>query len=132
VTKPFPPPDVWAKRCEGWLQEALDASPVRTHTLDHVRFALNQKMAQIWPGYNSAIVTEMINHPTGVRTLNIWLAGGDLDEIMELYWRIEEFAERNNCVAIEVKGRRGWAPVMKQLGFGPAAGTYFVKDLTDG
>jgi hypothetical protein len=129
--KPFPPPDVWAKRCEAWLQAALDASPLRTHTLEHVRLGIHHGTAQLWPGPNSALVTEMTTYPTGLKTLSIWLAGGNLDEILDTYWAIEKFAEKQDCSAVEVKGRRGWAPVMKQLGFGPASGTHFVKRFDD-
>jgi hypothetical protein len=129
--KPFPSPNEWAKQCEVWLQAALDASPIATHTLEHVKLGLRDGTAQLWPGYSSALVTEMTTYPTSLKTLGIWLAGGNLDEILETYWAIEEFAEMQDCSAIEVKGRRGWAPVMKQLGFGPASGTHFVKRLND-
>jgi hypothetical protein len=130
--KHFPPPDEWAAKCEGWLQAALDASPIKTHTIEHVRLAIAARQAQLWPCPDAALVTELNDYPTGVRTLNYWLAGGNLNAIEDAHWAVEDFAEQNGCQAIEVRGRRGWAPVLKSLGFQAPAGTYFVKVLDDG
>jgi hypothetical protein len=125
----------WEKdwdRCEGWLQAALDESPIMTHTLTEVRAGLEDGSAQLWPAHDAAAVTEILVYPTGLRTLNYWLGGGNLDTILAGFPVLEAFARHKGCDAIEAKGRRGWAPVCRKLGFGPPCGTFFVKRLTDG
>lgn len=57
-----------------------------------------------------------------------WLAGGDLAEIVQTNVRLEAFARAHDCIGVEVKGRRGWLPTMKEQGFRPV-GTHFWKDL---
>jgi hypothetical protein len=112
------------------LQAALDASPIRTHTLKHVRAAIENNEAQLWPVFDAAVVTEIVAYPPGARVLSYWLAGGSLESIVRLHqFAIEPFAIDKKCVGIEVKGRRGWARTLREQGFDAPAGTYFVKRL---
>jgi hypothetical protein len=112
------------------LQAALDAEPIRTHTLVHVREAIESNEAQLWPMSDAAVVTEIKVYPTGARVLSYWLAGGALESIVRLHqFAIEPFAIDKRCVGIEVRGRRGWARTLREQGFEPPVGTYFVKRL---
>lgn len=112
------------------LRAALEAEPIQTHTLEHVRAAIEANEAQLWPMSDAAVVTEIKVYPTGARMLSYWLAGGSLESIIRLHrFAIEPFAIDKKCVGIEVKGRRGWARTLREQGFEPPAGTYFVKRL---
>jgi hypothetical protein len=124
----------WAKwyfdKAAPHLQAALDASPIATHTLEHVRAAIEGNEAQLWPVTDAAVVTEIVAYPTGAKVLSYWLAGGNLESIVRLHrFAIEPFAIDRKCAGIEVKGRRGWARTLREQGFEAPAGTYFVKRL---
>lgn len=113
-------------RCQGWLQAALDAEPVPTHTLAHVRAALDAERAQLWPTATSAAVVELVTYPTGAKVLHGWLAGGELAAILRTYQHLEAYARSSGCDGFEMKARRGWQTVLKPLGISPV-GTHFWK-----
>jgi hypothetical protein len=119
------------ERCAPWIQAALDAEPIRTHTLRHVWDDLIDNRCQLWPTPNSVLVTELIIYPTGAKILYHWLAGGSWDEIKATHARVEEFAKGQGCIAVEVKGRRGWERLAKADGWKPVQ-TVYVKDLRNG
>lgn len=97
----------WA-RCAPWLQAALDAGP-RTHTLEDVRGCVQRGTAQFWCGRNCAIVTELVTYPQ-VKTMNFWLAGGDLAELRdELRPLAEAYAKANGARFATIVGRPGWS-----------------------
>lgn len=58
------------------------------------------------------MIGEIINHPSGLRVGNGWLAGGDLDEILQLVPELEEYAKYSYCHRVMVSGRRGWLKVL--------------------
>lgn len=82
---------------EGWL-----------FSLDDVWQAVQNEQAQFWPGQNSAVVTEIRIYPA-TKVLNVWLAGGELDEIRQMLPLIRQFGHMNHCSKITMQGRKGWA-----------------------
>jgi hypothetical protein len=118
--------DAWA-RCAPWLEAALARAPL-THTLDDVRAAVAEGRAQFWAFPRSAAVTEILDAPRS-RTLNHWLVGGDLDEIVALQPHVERWAKANGCTRLMLGGRGGWARVLGPRGFSPA-GLVLTKELT--
>jgi hypothetical protein len=92
-----------------------------------VRAAIMEKKAQLWPLQNSAIVTEIITHPTGLVSMVFWLAGGDLDELLGAVPGIEAWAKKMGCKRIEINGRRGW---LRALDGFAATSTILAKDLS--
>ena len=74
---------------------------------------------QLWlvhddAGPKAVIVTEIRNYPTGMRTLNMILLGGDgLDSWLHLWPNIERWAAEHGCIKAEMTGRSGWARVLK-------------------
>lgn len=115
-------------RVAPFLQAALDAEPIVTHHLEDVREAIADDRAQLWVTQNSAIVTEIKDYPSGVRIMHYWLSGGNLGEIIALLPVIEDYGRLAGCVGIDVRGRRGWQPIVKHLGY-RAVGTHYFKDL---
>lgn len=112
------------------LQAALDQCAIPTHTLEHVRAAIEANEAQLWPMSDAAVVTEIKVYPTGARVLSYWLAGGALESIVQLHrFAIEPFAIDKRCIGLEVTGRRGWVRTLTGLGFEPPRSTFFVKRL---
>lgn len=84
-----------------------------THKLgDVLRMVANGK-AQFWPCEKSAAVTEVIQYPQG-RSVRIWLAGGDLDELQALEGAICRWAyTQHGCTRSEIVGRDGWSRALE-------------------
>lgn len=82
---------------------------------------------QLWLAYEplhkdaeiyAAVVTQVVNYPTGKRICNILFVGGfqmklwlkDMNDI------IEEWAKKCGCSAIEGTGRKGWIKALQKYG----------------
>jgi hypothetical protein len=103
------------ERCRHWLEPALEDG---FYSWDDVVASLHQGRAMLWPGSNSAIVTEDQTYPTG-RVMQVWLAGGDMAEILQMAPGIEAMARLRGCVAVLVEGRDGWTKTLEPLGYKP-------------
>lgn len=72
--------------------------------------------AQLWPGQRSAVVTQVFEETDGP-SLHVWLAGGELDDILALKPGIEAWARARGCRWVTIEGRRGWERLLKADGF---------------
>lgn len=86
------------------------------HTIYDVIDAIIDGTVQLWVGERSAMVTHIRDYPSG-RGCVIWLAGGDLDEILAADQIIADYAREKGCVQVELHGRRGWERSLKPLGY---------------
>lgn len=100
-------------RCRGWLLAALEPG---CGTEADLLADLAGGRAQLWAGDRAALVTQCVEEPLG-RCLHVWLAGGDLKEIMMLKPGIEAWARGQGCVRVSLDGRRGWARVLRRHGY---------------
>ena len=50
-----------------------------THSLEDVAMALKRDELQLWPGINTAVVTEIITYPQK-KSIHVFLAAGDMNE----------------------------------------------------
>lgn len=99
--------------------EAALAHAGNTHTPADVWAAIERRDAQFWPLHDSVIVTEIVSYPAG-RSVRFWLAGGNLDELLEAEPLVTRWAKENyGCTRAEVIGRKGW--VRKLTDYRPAA-----------
>jgi hypothetical protein len=103
-------------RVREWLEAALD-DPAPVTTLDDVQRALEANEAQLWAGNRSAMVTHICDYRNGVRALEFWLAGGELEEILQGLVQVEQWARSAGCTQMHVNGRPGWARVLRNHGF---------------
>jgi hypothetical protein len=94
------------KRCEPWISSALQYCG-DTHEPEDVLLMVAQGEAQFWPGQRSAVVTTVLHHPRR-KELFFWLAGGDLDELQDMYRDIETWGREQGCTLATLAGRRGW------------------------
>jgi hypothetical protein len=103
--------------------------PADTHTLDQVRSMVAAGEARFWAGSGAAMVTIIDDHPT-FRALHIWLAGGDLSELVSsLRPAAEEWARAEHGVTkVTVMGRRGWIGELADYGYRVHA-TLLVKEF---
>lgn len=110
---------LWA-RVAPFLSAALEHAG-RTHRLIDVRRLVDSGEAQLWAGTRSAMVTLLEDDPCERRLL-IWLAGGDLDELVgSLRPRAEAWARLAACRRVLVIGRPGWERALKSEGYAPLA-----------
>lgn len=105
------------ERCSPWLQAALDYCP--THSLDDVLVEIASGEAMFWPGKAAAMVTQVVQHPQ-LKVCSFWLAGGDLDELVnKMRPEVEDWARSQGCERMITPGRFGWARVLKPEGYEP-------------
>ena len=103
-------PDLWCvwRRCEPWLEAALDGS----YTLGDVWAGVVSGEFHFWPGRRSAAVGELVQHPRR-RDYHVWLAGGDIRELIIMEQSASAFARVLGCDRITLHGRKGWARALK-------------------
>jgi hypothetical protein len=95
------------ERCKAFLEPACDDG----WTIEDVEREIRARRATFWPLEHSAGVTQVQTRPSG-RVLLIWMAGGELDELLCHLPAMENFARVHECTSIEVNGRPGWERVM--------------------
>ena len=98
---------------EQLLLNALEYSN-GTHSLEDVAMALNKDEMQFWPGVDTAIVTEVINHPRH-KTIHIFLAAGNMDECIRILPIIEKHGKMEGCTQMTIAGRKGWEKVISKI-----------------
>ncbi|TAJ70709.1 MAG: hypothetical protein EPO51_16605 [Phenylobacterium sp.] len=109
----------WA-RCAPWIDAAL-AHAGRSHALSDVQAMVEDGEAQLWVGAGAAMVTIIEDEPRERRLL-IWLAGGDLDELVQgLRPAAERWAKAQGCRRVLVVGRPGWERALAPEGYAPLA-----------
>lgn len=100
-------------RCRVWIENALAYSG-DTHTFDDVSRFVLQGTHHLWPLENSCAVTEFVVYPR-TKHFHVWLAGGTLNEILQLNEPFAQFAKANGCSAMTIAGRPGWEKVLNKL-----------------
>ena len=85
-------------RCRVWIENALAYSG-DTHTFDDVSRNVLQGTHHLWPLENSCAVTEFVLYPQ-TKHFHVWLAGGTLNEILQLNEPFAKFAKANGCTAM--------------------------------
>lgn len=117
--------DDW-DRCKHYIQDALEYSG-GSHTIDDVMLSVESGKAQFFPLDKSAIITEIVDYPQKAMC-RIWLAGGDLDELMDAEKAIAHWAKANGCAGMEIVGRKGWSRQLKDY---RETSVVLMKDFSD-
>lgn len=93
------------------LQAALNRSPGE-YTLEDVIHAARTGEVRLWPGHRCGAATEES------RALHVWLAGGDMRELLSILAAAEaEHKARGFDLVTVSNARKGWARVLKPLGY---------------
>lgn len=96
----------WA-RCSPYIEAAL-AHAGGTHTLNDVMGMVARREARFWAGRRAALVTCIEDYPRA-RWLLLWLAGGDIHELVEeLRPAAEAYGREAGCQRAVIIGRPGW------------------------
>jgi hypothetical protein len=102
-----------------WPEAAKHLAPAverwGTHTLEHVRAAIDSGDAQLWPmAEDGAIVSEIFRTPTGKLGCRIWLAGGNMRALLAGEKIVAGWAAEQGCEFMEILGRKGWQRVLPE------------------
>ena len=98
--------DDW-ERCVPYIADALEYAG-GSHTVEDVAVAVATGKAVFFPLIKSCMIVEIIDYPKKAMC-RIWLAGGDLDELMQAEGSVCEWAKQNGCAGMEIVGRKGWS-----------------------
>jgi hypothetical protein len=97
------------------LQKALDLAG-NTHEIDDVVAGVRSGALQAFSSENAFVVTEIAVAPRK-KWLNVFLAVGQLDEVMELQPQVEAFGREQGCEFMVMTGRKGWLKVLPEYGW---------------
>lgn len=114
------------EKSRDYLEAALEYSG-GTHDFDDVVEAVLKGNMQLWCADDAAAVTEIIVYPKK-KSLHVFLAGGNMDTLLEMYKSAEIWGKQLGCDAFTIAGRKGWQRVFNNHGFEPLC-MYLKKEL---
>ena len=114
------------ERCRGWIEAALEYSG-GTHNFDDIVTGVHAGVMQFWPADDACAITEIVVFPRK-KVLHIFLAGGNMETIVDMNKSAEHFAKMNGCSGMSIAGRRGWSKVLSKEGYSEAF-TTLGKDI---
>lgn len=112
------------------LMRALDVAG-KTHGPEDIARAVDEGRMQAWNAGDSLILTEVLSFPQA-RALNVFLAVGNLDEVLSLLPDLESFGREHGCEKMRMEGRRGWARVLPAYGWKEDKKVIYERTLSHG
>lgn len=110
-------PEEWEvqwERCKPLIEKAIEYQD--SYTIDDVEAKIGNGIALLWPGKETAIVTEFVVFPNK-KVLHILCIAGKYEEVEEIYKSIENYAREMGIDKITGSGLKGWLRKVKHLGF---------------
>ena len=111
------------ERCRPWIEAALEYSG-GTHVFDDIVDGIRSGSLQLWPAKKGCIVTEIVCYPK-LKKLNVFLGGGNLEQILDMDSSVISFAKDNGCKSLTMTGRKGWVKPLLSDGW---TNPYFVYE----
>ena len=87
--------------------EAALAFADDSHSFEDIKQSVVSGDLQFWPGLSSVVITEIVRYPR-YTALNLFLAGGNMDELEAMLPEIEKFAKHVGADRLVLAGRKGW------------------------
>jgi hypothetical protein len=110
-----------------WTYLEPAAADWKQHTRESVQAALERGRSKLWTLPNGAAITSILTFPSGRKSTQVMLAGGELSEIVE--WAngpADAHARANNCDDIRFYGRRGF---LRAVGNCRELGAVVIREL---
>jgi len=114
-------------RCRPWIEAALDRGESRTHDFEHIVEAVLCGKMQFWPAPDACAITEITVYPKK-KVFHIFLAGGNMDTIIDMNESAELFGKHNGCTGMSISGRVGWKKMLADKGYKPSF-TVLTKEI---
>ena len=86
------------------------------YNLSNIKEKIGQGIFHIWPGKDAFYISSFGEFPE-YKVLNLFLCGGNYEELEEMLKSIEKFAKNCECKYLYGGGRKGWIRKLKHLGF---------------
>jgi hypothetical protein len=102
-------------RCRPWIEDALEYCN-GTHIFEDVVKGIAESRMQLWAAPRGCMVTEIMVYPRK-KVLNIFLAGGDLEQLLDMNDAMTEWAKMQGCTGGTITGRVGWKKVLEPMGW---------------
>ena len=96
-------------------------------TIDDLRTLAMAGRVQWWGDERAAVATEVMTYPRR-RILNLFMAAGELGEILALQKQLDDFAQAEGCTHMAAHGRPAWGLVGRKLGWLPHS-IQFVREV---
>ena len=112
--------------CKSWIESALEYSG-GTHDFGDIVDGLRRGVLQLWPTPKGCIVTEIVVYPKK-KVLNVFLGGGELEQILDMHKDVIAWAKAQGCSALSMSGRFGWKKPLAKHGWKPQHSSY-VKEF---
>jgi len=103
------------ERCKDWIEAALEYSG-GTHEWSDIVDGIHSLRYQFWPAERGCAVTEIILFPKK-KIFHVFLAGGEMDQIVDMNDSAAQFAKAQGCDGMSIAGRKGWSRVLKNEGW---------------
>lgn len=104
------------KRVRNWLENALEYADNAFNIID-VADGLGSNNMQLWTEDNAAVVTQIVSYPRK-KVLHVFLAGGEMDDVMKIEKSVVLWGKLQQCQAITFVGRPGWSKsLLKDIGY---------------
>lgn len=113
-------------RCRPWIEDALAYSG-GTHVFEDVVQGITSGRMQLWPAPRGCAVTEIVLYPKK-SVLHVFLAGGDMDQILDMIDSAVDWGRTQGCVSMTIAGRHGWQRVLAKYGYKPVM-TVLEKEI---
>ena len=114
------------ERCKPWIESALGYSG-GTHDFSDIVEGLQRGVLQLWPTPKGCIVTEIVVYPKK-KVLNVFLGGGELEQILDMHKDVIAWAKAQGCSALSMSGRFGWKKPLEAHGWKHQHASY-VKEF---
>lgn len=103
------------KYCRNWIESALEYSGGTHDYMNIVDGVLSGHM-QLWMGESGCAVTEIMVYPKR-KILHVFLAAGDMEQILDFEESAIEFGKMNGCDGMSIAGRPGWQKILGKRGW---------------
>ena len=97
-----------------YIEAALEYN--NTHEFDDVAAGVLTGRYQLWEMPSGCLITEVVTYPRR-KVVNVFLGGGDLQEVMGMHERLEAWAAEIGAKSLTVSGRHGWARTLPKHGW---------------
>lgn len=99
-------PWLWASMLEGAFEHNGRKWP--SHNRPQLWGRVVRGTVFFWPFLNCAFLTYFETSPSGLKSHVTWLAGGKLEDVVEMTPMLEHWGRLNGCHRQIATGRRGW------------------------
>jgi hypothetical protein len=120
VSEPMPPEELIRR-----LKKALVRGG-ETHDWVDIKTGLYEGIYQIFWNEGAAAVTEIVQAPRK-KYLNVFLAAGNLNDVVRLHDQVVKFADEMGCDFIKATARKGWKKFESDMGWKSHHVTYVRK-----